>query len=85
LGAKLFESEGNEFVPVLENFNDVLNFPANSIFDDEENLLGIGFKYEFKKDIYLTLQYQTFSSVLGTDNPNNYDLQQLFVLYNMEF
>ena len=85
LGAKLFESEGNEFVPLLENFNDVLNFPTNSMFDDEENLLGIGIKYEFKKDIYLTLQYQTFSSVLGTDNLNNYDLQQLFVLYNMEF
>ncbi len=85
LGAKLFSSEGRDFVPILENFNDILDFPAPFIADDKETLLGLGIKYEFKKDIYMTLQYNSFNSELGSDNPNNYELNQFFVLYNMKF
>ncbi len=85
LGAKLFNSEGRDYVPILTGFNDVQDFPAPLVFDDEETMLGLGIKYEFKKDIYMTLQYNHFESVLGTDNPDNYDFQQFFVLYNMEF
>lgn len=84
-GAKLFNSEGRDYVPILTGFNDVQDFPAPLVFDDQETMLGLGFKYEFKKDIYLTLQYNHFNSELGADNPNNYELQQFFVLYNMEF
>ncbi len=85
LGAKLFNSEGRDYIPVRENFNDIQDFPAPYIADDQETLLGVGIKYEFKKDIYMTLQYNSFDSQLGSDNPNNYDFQQFFVLYNMKF
>ncbi len=85
LGAKLFSSEGRDYIPVRENFNDIQDFPAPYIADDQETLLGVGIKYEFKKDIYMTLQYNSFDSQLGSDNPNNYDFQQFFVLYNMKF
>ncbi len=85
LGAKLFSSEGRDYIPIRENFNDIQDFPAPYIADDQETLLGVGIKYEFKKDIYMTLQYNSFNSELGSDNPNNYDFQQLFVLYNMKF
>jgi len=85
LGAKLFSSEGRDYVPILENFNDVLDFPAPLIADDKETLIGMGIKYEFKKDIYMTLQYNSYNSELGSDNPTNYDLNQFFVLYNMKF
>ncbi len=85
LGAKLFSSEGRDYVPVLTGFNDVQDFPAPFVADDQETMLGLGIKYEFKKDIYLTLQYNHFNSELGADNPNNYEFQQFFVLYNMEF
>jgi hypothetical protein len=85
LGAKLFSSEGTDYVPLIGNFNDVQDFPAQLVVNDSETLLGMGFKYEFKKDIYITLQYNRFSSELGTDNPNDYNLDQIFVLYNMNF
>lgn len=84
-GAKLFSSEGRDYVPVLTGFNDIQDFPAPFIADDQETMLGLGIKYEFKKDIYMTLQYNHFSAELGADNPNNYEFQQFFVLYNMEF
>ena len=85
LGAKLFSAEGRDYVPSIVEFNDVRDFPAPFIADDKETLLGAGIKYEFKKGIYMTLQYQSFKSELGTNNPNDYDLNQIFVLYNMKF
>ncbi len=85
LGAKIFTSEGTDYVPLIGQFNDVQDFPAPYIADDQEILYGLGVKYEFKKDVYMTLQYNSYSSQLGTDNPNDYDLNQIFVLYNMKF
>lgn len=85
IGAKIFSSEGTDYVPVIGQFNDVLDFPAPYIADDQEVLLGLGVKYEFKKDVYMTLQYNSYSSQIGADNPNDYNLNQIFVLYNMKF
>ena len=85
VGAKLFSSEGTDYIPLIGEFNDIQDFPGQFVADDRETLIGAGFKYEFKKDIYLTLQYNTFRSEIGTDNPNDYDLNQIFVLYNMKF
>ena len=85
LGAKLLSAEGNDYVPLIETFNDVRDFPAPLIVDDTENLLAAGFKYQFKEDIYLTVQYQRYTSERGKDNPNNFDFNHFFVLYNMNF
>ncbi len=85
LGAKIFSSEGRDYVPLIGQFNDIQDFPAPYIADDQETLLGLGVKYEFKKDVFMTLQYNSYSSQLGADNPNNYTLNQIFVLYSMKF
>ena len=84
-GAKLLSASGTEYVPLIEEFNDVRDFPTRLNFDDTETLIAAGFKYTFKKGIYLTLQYQSFESQLGTNNPNDYQLQQFFAIYNMNF
>jgi len=85
LGAKFFSSEGTDYVPLILQFNDVRDFPAPFVADDKESLIGGGIKYEFKKGVYMTLQYHHFSSERGMDNPNDYDLNQVFVLYSMKF
>ncbi|MFT5166238.1 MAG: hypothetical protein ACI8P3_001469 [Saprospiraceae bacterium] len=85
LGAKLLSAEGTDYVPFIQEFNDVKDFPGLYVVDDTESLIAAGLKYEFKKGIYMTLQYQHFSSQLGADNPNDYDFNQVFVLYNMKF
>lgn len=84
-GAKLFTAEGNEYIPEIGNFNEVVDFPSRYVVNDTETLLGAGIKYSFKKDIYLTIQYQRFDSQLGDNNPEDYGLEQLFILYNMKF
>jgi hypothetical protein len=85
LGAKIFSSEGRDYVPLIGQFNDILDFPSRLVVDDQETLLGLGLKYEFKKDVFMTLQYNSYSSQLGADNPNDYILDQIFVVYSMKF
>lgn len=84
-GAKILSADGTDYIPFIQEFNDVQDFPGRYSVDNQQTLLGAGIKYEFKKDIYLTLQYNNLSSVSGTDNPDDYNLNQIFVLYNMEF
>ena len=85
LGAKLLSASGNEYVPIRTNFNDILDFPEQYIADDNETMLGAGLRYRFADDIYLTLQYHQFSFTRATDPSNDYDIRQIFVVYNMEF
>lgn len=85
IGAKIFSSEGRDYIPLISQFNDVQDFPSRLVVDDQETLLGLGVKYEFKKDVFMTLQYNSYSSQLGTDNTNDYTLSQFFVLYSMKF
>jgi len=85
LGAKLFTSEGSDYVPQIVEFNDVRDFPGRFTADDSETLIGAGFRYTFRKGIYLTLQYNSIQSELGNDNPNDYSLNQFFALYTMNF
>jgi len=84
-GTKILTAKGNEFIPLYGEFNDVQDFPAPYIVDDTETLLATGLRYNFKKGIYLTVQYQTFNSQRGQNNPNNYGFNQFFAVYNMNF
>lgn len=85
LGGKFLTAEGSDYIPVIEEFNDVRDFPGRYVVDDTESLIGAGLRYQFKEDVFLTLQYQQFSFERATETDNAYDLQQFFVLYQMEF
>ena len=85
LGAKLMSANGSDYIPVIDEFNIVKDFPARFTADDTEQLIAAGLKYTFKDGIYITLQYQSFDSKLGVNNPNDYTMDQVFVLYNMNF
>lgn len=85
VGAKLLSAEGTDYVPRIGEFNIVEDFPSLYTADDREALLAGGIKYTFKKGIYLTIQYQQYVSELGSNNPLNYDLGQVFALYTMNF
>lgn len=85
LGMKMRMSDGREYVPEIENFNDVRDFPALFEVDDSENLLGAGIRYRFKDGIYLTVQYQRFSYSENSRPTDDYHLDQIFALYSMSF
>lgn len=85
LGGKFLTASGRDYVPIIENFNDVLDFPSPTVFDDQETMLGAGLRYRFKEDVFLTIQYQQFTFERANEPLNAYDMQQFFVLYNMDF
>jgi hypothetical protein len=85
LGAKIMNASGREYIPRIDEYNVVTDFPEPYVVDDQEMLLGGGFRYRFKEGVYLTLQYQQFSFDRAIDPANNYDIRQVFVLYNMDF
>mgnify|MGYP001076573580 CR=1 FL=1 len=85
LGAKMLSAEGRDYVPVIEAFNNIEDFPAPFVADDQETMIGAGLRYRFKDDVYLTLQYQQFSLERALDPTNDYDLRQVFAQYIMKF
>jgi hypothetical protein len=85
LGAKMLVAEGSDYVPRISEFNIVEDFPGRTVVDDTETLLAGGIRYNFKEGIYVTLQYHWFDAQTETDNFANYRIDQVFVLYTMNF
>jgi hypothetical protein len=84
-GSKTLVSKGNEYVPRIDEFNVVRDFPRVFTADDREQLFATGIKYTFKEGVYLTIQYHRLASQKGENNPNDFNLNQVFVLYTMSF
>lgn len=85
LGGKFLAAEGREYIPLIQEYNDVLDFPAPYDIDETESLIGAGLRYRFKDNVYLTVQYHQFSLSRENDAANDYEINQFFVNYNMEF
>jgi hypothetical protein len=85
LGLKHRTSDGRDFVPDYEGFNDIFNFPAPFVTDDEETLLGAGIRYRFARGSYLTLQAQRYSYADDATPDDDYSIGQVFALYSMSF
>ena len=84
-GGQLLSAEGNEYIPVVRTFNDVRDFENPYIVDESETLLGAGLKYNFKKNTYVTFQYQSYNYANALNGDSDYSLNQVFVLYSMNF
>lgn len=84
VGMKTLNAQGREYLPVINEFNTVDDFPIFNA-NDTEQLLGAGFRYTFKEGIYLTAQLQRFSFENADDPANAYQFNQGFILYVMDF
>ena len=84
-GGQFLSASGNEYLPVVRSFNTVRDFEDPFIVDETETLIGAGLKYNFKENTYITLQYQSFNYADALAGDSDYSLNQVFVLYNMNF
>ncbi len=85
LGMKFLDARGNEFIPTIDQFNEVRDFPTRFEADDREQLYAAGFRYRFKEGVYLTIQYHGLNSRVQRPEIDNFNLNQVFVIYNMMF
>lgn len=84
-GVKNLTSNGSDYVPDIVRYNVVRDFPPRTEVADTETLLAGGIRYRFKEGVYLSAQIDQFSFQRETDPANNYRINQIFVLYNMNF
>jgi len=85
LGTKVRQSDGRDYVPQIENFNDVRDFPDPFVTNDSETLLGAGLRYRFSDDVYLTVQVQQYRYGDDATPADDYQFNQVFALYSMSF
>ena len=85
LGTKLRQSNGRDYVPVIENFNDIRDFSDPFVTDDSESLLGAGLRYRFGDDVFLTIQFQQYRYADDATPADDFQLNQVFALYSMSF
>jgi hypothetical protein len=84
-GAKYMTSSGSDYIPQIVSYNEVRDFPPRYVVDDTESMLAAGFRYRFKEGVYLSAQWERFSFERATDASNAYQIDQIFILYNMNF
>lgn len=85
LGTKLLNANGNEYIPLISEFNTVDDFPGRYEVDGSETWLAAGLRYRFKEGIFLSLQYERFGLTDDLLTANDYNIEQFFVLYSMQF
>lgn len=92
-GYKTLKAEGNEYVPVLNEFNQFAGLPYELSIDTEETMVSFGARFRFSEDASLSANYNLVSyknnkanSELDFSNENaDYDMSQLFITYIMKF
>ncbi|MEL6852852.1 MAG: hypothetical protein AAFP92_30355, partial [Bacteroidota bacterium] len=85
VGLKNMTSNGSDYLPQIVRFNEVRDFPARYTVDDTESMLAAGIRYRFKEGVYLNIQWERFSGSRASDAANDYGIDQIFILYNMNF
>lgn len=83
-GAKTRTARGQDYVPVYRDFNDVRDFRPFEP-DDREALLGLGLRYRFRPDAYLTVQLQHYGYADVAAPEAGYRFGQVFALYSLRF
>ncbi len=92
-GYKTLTAKGNEYVPVLNEFNQFSGLPYELNVDTEETMASFGARFRFSEDASLSANYNLVSYKnnkanseldLSTENAS-YDMSQLFITYIMKF
>lgn len=78
----MFKSTGNETLPIRDSKGTIINFQATTISGNEYCLSG-GLKFEFSKDVYLSIFYEHNKNSFMALNP--YQFNQFQVVYFMKF
>jgi hypothetical protein len=78
----LFKSDGNEILPVRDTKGVIVNFQPTKI-SGNEYCLSSGLKFEFSKDVYLSVFYEYNVNNFVAFKPYNFN--QFQVIYFMKF
>lgn len=81
---KMLSANGNEFVSVRNDFNEITAF-NDWLIDLNDRVYSIGIKYDFTETVFTSMQYQVVNYRDKRDETNNFDMDQWFFTFNMRF
>ncbi|MBX9851076.1 MAG: hypothetical protein K2X86_04875 [Cytophagaceae bacterium] len=85
LGAKILTAKGNEFISVRDKYNNISVPVPTGTMDVSQTLYGVGLKYRFSANTYLTVQDHYFMNEQSTPAIPSYSINQIWILFNMNF
>lgn len=76
--------EGFDFLPLRSDFDQVVFYNEFEV-DGLEQMIGLGLRYDFSANDYLTIQWNNFNSENNFGTLPNYEINQLVFLFSMKF
>jgi hypothetical protein len=76
--------QGFDFLPLRSDFDQVVFFNEFEV-DGSEQMIGLGLRYDFSENDYLTIQWNNFKSENNFGDLPNYEINQLVFLFSMKF
>lgn len=81
-GAKVFYASGNEFFTERNEYDQINDYIAVD-FDSKESIFIAGLQYDFKDDIYFTMQYNHFSILDNSSENDEFSMGRLIFMFNI--
>jgi len=86
-GIKVLNAKGSENAPIRNQYNE-LQLPNTVTYRDlnfQQLMIGYGLKYRFTSSTYLTAQYHTFALSDKKTPERTFNMNQFYILFNMNF
>lgn len=83
-GVKLFTVSGSEFQTGRDELNQIVSFTSSN-FDESQSVLAFGFKYDYDKKAYFSVQGTLIDYRDVNDNTIDYDFNQFFCVFGLKF
>ncbi len=83
-GAMLLNGKGNEYSADRNKYGEILDFADYNV-DTKQNIYAAGLRFRFTENIYLGTFYQQFQYQNNLKKFDNYNINQLLIIYNMTF
>ena len=80
---KRIKAIGNEYLVSRDDFDEILTFQKIN-YNRIDYLHALGIKYQFKRDVYIDVQYNLWGSEFNIANFNDFDFQRLLFIFSIK-
>ena len=80
---KRIKAIGNEYLVSRDDFDEILTFQQVN-YNRIDYLHALGIKYQFKRDVYIDVQYNLWGSEFNIANFNDFDFQRLLFIFSIK-
>jgi len=83
-GSKMVFAKGTEYIDERDTYNQITGFTQKTL-DATQMLHAVSLRYRFTDNVMFSLQGSTFKVKDKADSKNDYQIKQIYMLFNMKF